>query len=214
MEISDLIFNICELVGTAAFAVSGAMAAINKRVDIFGVLFLGIITALGGGITRDIIIGQLPPRMFTSYTYVALAALASLAVFIVASVYKDGFIRSEPRIDRVNNVFDALGLGAFTVTGVRVGIDAGYMENVFMIVFLGMITGVGGGLLRDLMIDEIPFVLKKRVYAVASIMGGIVYWLCIRLRAGELCAMIAGIAVVFLIRMLATTFKWNLPKAF
>ena len=114
----------------------------------------------------------------------------------------------------MNNVFDAAGLGAFTITGAKVAMGMGYMENGFFVVFLAMMTGVGGGVLRDLMIGEIPFVLRKRIYAVASILGGIVYYQLVRRQTDDMAAAFIGIAVVFGLRMLATVFKWNLPKAY
>lgn len=212
MEIEKLIFFIVEITGTVAFATSGAMVAISKRVDIFGVLVLSSITALGGGCIRDILIGTLPPRMFSDYRYVAVAACVSLIVFIVAYIFRDLYQKSQKIVDSVNNIFDAAGLGVFTVTGVQVAIESGFKMNGILVVCLGVITGIGGGVLRDVMLREIPFVLKKRIYALASIAGGVVYYNLYLASFGRTKAIVIAVIVTFTIRMLATVFKLDLPK--
>lgn len=212
MEIEELIYFIVEILGTIAFATSGAMVAINKRVDIFGVLVLSSITALGGGCIRDILIGALPPRMFSDYRYVAVAVIVSLFVFVVAYAFRNQYQKSQKIVDSVNNVFDALGLGIFTVTGVQVAIESGFKMNSILAVCLGVITGIGGGVLRDVMLREIPFVLKKRIYALASIAGGVVYYNMYLGGVSRTLSIIVAVAVTFVIRLLATIFKLNLPK--
>ncbi len=212
MEIEELIYFIVEILGTVAFATSGAMVAINKRVDIFGVLVLSSITALGGGCIRDILIGTLPPRMFSDYRYVAVAVTVSLFVFVVAYAFRNQYQKSQKIVDSVNNVFDAVGLGIFTVTGVQVAIESGFKMNSILAVCLGVITGIGGGVLRDVMLREIPFVLKKRIYALASIAGGVVYYNMYLGGVSRTLSIIVAVAVTFVIRLLATIFKLNLPK--
>ena len=205
-------FFILEIIGTISFAVSGAMVAIKKKVDIFGVLFLGIITAFGGGLTRDVILNNTPPAMFRNTTYLVFATIASLLVYLTASLFKDKYIQNELLIDTINNIFDAIGLGAFSVIGAQVTLQLYKDAGTFLIIVMGMITGVGGGILRDLFVREIPFVLNKRVYAVASILGATTYYILHSLTFSWL-AMIVGVFVTFSIRMLSTVFKWNLPKA-
>lgn len=212
MEIEELIYFIVEILGTVAFATSGAMVAINKRVDIFGVLVLSSITALGGGCIRDILIGTLPPRMFSDYRYVAVAVTVSLFVFVVAYAFRNQYQKSQKIVDSVNNVFDAVGLGIFTVTGVQVAIESGFKMNSILAVCLGVITGIGGGVLRDVMLREIPFVLKKRIYALASIAGGVVYYNMYLGGVSRTLSIIVAVVVTFVIRLLATIFKLNLPK--
>ena len=124
----SIFFLFCEWIGTAAFAVSGAMVAVDKHTDIFGVLFLAIITALGGGTLRDMIIGHCPPRMFTNYHYLLMAAVCAVAVFVLARIYKVRYVRSEKLIEQINNVFDAIGLGIFAVSGARIGMEAGFAQ--------------------------------------------------------------------------------------
>ena len=206
-------FLVCEWLGTAAFAVSGAMVAIDKGKDLFGVIFLAMVTALGGGTLRDVLIGHFPPRMFTNYQYLTLAVVCALAVFLLADVFKERYVKSEQGIERVNNVFDAIGLGVFAVSGARIGMEAGFMDNAFLVTFLGMTTAVGGGMIRDVLLKEIPFVLNKRVYAVAAIAGALTYWVIEVVFLNPVLAYALGWLVVVTLRMLATIYKWNLPKA-
>ncbi len=205
-------FFVLELIGVAAFAVSGAAAAIDKNTDIFGVVFLGMTTALGGGVFRDILLGDLPPRMFEDYTYAAVAILASLLVFAAARIWRDGYFSHREKIDAAVNVFDAVGLGVFTISGMNLAIAHNGITNALLVIVLGMATGIGGGMVRDMMIGEIPFVLRKRVYAVASLAGGCVYYGMYLAKIGSVVSAVTGIAVVFTIRMLATAFRWSLPK--
>ena len=204
---------VCEWLGTAAFAVSGAMVAIDKGMDIFGVIFLAMITALGGGTLRDVLIGHFPPRMFTNYEFLALAVACALVVFMLARVFKERYVQSEEGIERVNNVFDAIGLGVFAVSGARIGMEAGFVNNAFLVTFLGMTTAVGGGMIRDVLLKEIPFVLNKRIYAVAAIAGALTYWALEAVFGNPVLAYTVGWLVAVTLRMLATIYKWNLPKA-
>ena len=208
---ADNIFFILEIIGTIAFAVSGAVLAVKKEADIFGVLFLGIITAVGGGILRDIMLGALPPRIFTDSVYVLVASAVSLTVFLFAVIFYDKYTYSENRIDRINNIFDAVGLGVFSVYGMIAGIEAGYGDNGFFVIFLGMTTGIGGGIIRDTLVKDMPFVLRKRIYAVASLSGCLLYYMLYRLTVDNVIAAFIGMAAVFALRMLATKYKWNLP---
>ena len=205
-------FYILELIGIAAFAVSGAAVAIDKRADIFGVVFLGVTTALGGGVIRDIFLGSLPPMMFSNYIYIAVAAVVSLLMFAAAKLLNERYFCGREKIDAVANVFDAIGLGVFTVSGMNLGIAHDGSNNPVLIIVLGVVTGIGGGMLRDVMIGEIPFVLRKRIYAMASIAGGMVYYLMYICHVGNVISAVTGIVVVFAIRMLATAFRWSLPK--
>lgn len=214
MDVGEIVFTSLEFIGTVSFAVSGAMAALEKRVDLFGVVFLGITTALAGGILRDVIIGKVPPSAFADSRYMVVAGITAALVFLIAFLAKDYYKNNVDTVNAVNNVFDAAGLGVFTITGAKVAIYTGYPENGFFVVFLGMVTGIGGGVLRDLMIGEIPLVLRKRVYAVASILGGIVYYQMFHHQFNDAAAIFAGVGMTFGTRMLATIFKWNLPKAF
>ncbi len=210
----DLIILILEIIGTIAFAVSGAIIAIKKELDIFGIIFLAILTASGGGITRDVIIGNFPPNIFENYIFALISTMSALIVFLSVKINKQKFLKQTERIDNIINVFDALGLGVFTVNGMNVVLYSTTEEhNAFLTVFVGLCTGIGGGILRDTLINNVPFVLKKRVYAIASIAGGILYYaLYSYTTLSTVISMGTGILFIFIIRMLATKYKWNLPK--
>ncbi|MGE4354131.1 MAG: trimeric intracellular cation channel family protein [Oscillospiraceae bacterium] len=212
MRISDYILMAIESFGTIAYGVSGAMMAIQKRADFFGVVFLGCVTATGGGIIRDIMLGHFPPRIFSDAPNVILAVFSSIIVYFLARKWKEKYLSRERKIDTINNIFDSLGLGAFTVIGVQIAIDSGLAGHCASSVFMGMVTGIGGGLARDLIINEIPFVLKKRIYALATIAGGLIYYLA-QGYVNKTIAVFAAVVVTFTIRMLATHYRWNLPAA-
>ena len=152
-----------EIIGVLAFSLSGAMQAIAKKVDLFGVVLLGMISALGGGVLRDMTLGHFPPRNFSSGMLLLLSAGASLLTFLIAWLTQEHYRREETLIARINNVFDALGLGAFAVSGAAVAYTLGHADNGILVVYAGLITAVGGGILRDVLLREIPFILKKRI---------------------------------------------------
>jgi len=201
-----------EFIGIAAFAISGAMAAIDREADIFGVLFLAVITALGGGVLRDMMLGHFPPRMFASYAYILTAVICALAVFADAYVRQESYRRNQKKLDGIVNVFDALGLAVFTVSGMNIAIEAYGLANPILPALLGMTTGVGGGMLRDVLTGRMPGVLYKRVYAVASLAGALVYYALLFFGADRLTGAVAAIALILVTRLLATRYKWNLPR--
>ena len=204
----ELIYAL-EIIGAAAFAVSGAMAALEHESDIFGVIFLAVVTALGGGVIRDLLLGVTPPKMFVSYVYLAVAAVAALVVFADAYIRREKYRKHRDKLDSINNMFDAVGLAVFTVSGMNTAMQQS--DNVLLILALGMSTGVGGGMLRDMMINKMPKVLRKRVYAVASLLGGGVYYGLFALGVHETIAAVSGMVVIIALRVLATVYKWNLP---
>jgi len=208
----DWILYWSEFIGTIAFAISGALLAIQKRLDLFGILLLGIITALGGGTIRDLILGHTPPRMFYSFQYVCLAALSALLVFFTAKISKRSYEGFTGIADFLMVFCDALGLGIFAVIGTQAGIEAGFGSNLFLCVFLGMTTGVGGGILRDMMCGDIPFVLRKHIYAVAAIAGSLLFYTLLQTGLDETLSTLAGMFVTLALRLLAWHFKWNLPR--
>ena len=209
----DEFIFILELIGTVAFASSGAMIAIEKKMDIFGVNVLGATTAVGGGIMRDIILGLTPPGAFSHPVYVLVAALTSTILFVIAYAKPTAF-ESRVKTDYYDKLIfwcDTAGLGIFTVVGIQAAVRAVGGENVFFIVFIGTLTGVGGGVLRDIMAGETPYILVKHIYACAAIAGGIV---CVvgRTAFGEAYGTILGLAATVLLRFLAAHFRWNLMR--
>ena len=201
---------VLELIGAAAFAISGAMAAIKRKADIFGVVFLGVITALGGGVIRDVLIGQLPPKMFISYAYLLASLLVSLIVFFDAYIRREKYFANKDKLSEINNIFDAAGLAVFTISGMNTAM--GVSGNVILILTLGVITGVGGGMLRDMMTNTMPKVLRKRVYAVASLIGGALYYVLYLIGVNDILSAVIGMVTIFVLRVLATVYKWNLPS--
>ena len=201
---------ILEIIGTVAFAVSGAMTGLSKKMDIFGVVILGLTTAVGGGAIRDIILGLTPPAMFTNPIYAAVAAVVSVIVFLPAvRRWLTAYIRAS---DLVMLVMDSLGLGVFTVVGIQRAYTATDHRGFFLLVFVGVVTGVGGGLMRDVMAGNTPYIFVKHVYASASMVGAI---LCAALwqPLGGTAAMIIGASVILTVRLLAAHYHWSLPKA-
>ena len=151
---TEVLILIFDLVGTIAFAISGALVGVGKRMDLFGTIVLAVCTATGGGVLRDLMVGNIPPYMFRNPLFVGIAALVALVVFFLVYLHT-----KMPKIlstvyDKMLFWFDTLGLAAFTVDGVMVGIRKGYEDNVFLLVFLGFLTAVGGGTLRDVL--ELP----------------------------------------------------------
>ena len=201
-----------ELIGTAAFALSGVMTAVKKELDVLGVLVVGVFTAVGGGALRDVLLGRLPPVMFTNSVYALVAGGVCLLAFIVLRAQGPRSLAVLERLNPVINVFDAVGLGVFAVVGVQAAVNSGYGLNPFLSIFVGVVTGVGGGLMRDLLVGDIPMVLKKRVYALAALCGAGLYYLLYRLNVESAAAHFCGMGVVVLIRLLASHYKWNLPR--
>lgn len=197
-----MITNILEIIGTIAFSVSGAVVGIKKKMDILGVVTLGIITAVGGGILRDIIIGVVPPTAFRNpaYTLIAIAvAVLAFFPFVSRKINLDHFIWI---------LADSIGLGAFTMIGVSSGTA---FNNLFLEVFLGVLTGVGGGVIRDICSGDIPMIFVKHFYACPCIIGAIIC--AILNRYDPDLAIVVGFAVILILRLLAAKFKWHLPKA-
>ena len=212
MDYQSIITFFMEMAGTVAFAASGAMVGVERNMDIFGVSVLGVVTAVGGGMIRDIVLGIIPPNVFTNPVYALVATITSCVVFLVF-YWKRQLLEGHMRLtyDRVMLVMDSIGLGIFTVVGVNTGIRSGYMDNVFLLVFLGTITGVGGGSLRDMMAGVPPYIFVKHIYACASIVGAVV---CVYMNrfVGNVEAMMVACFVIILIRYLAAHYRWNLPR--
>jgi len=210
--VSELILLVLEIIGTVSFSVSGAMVGIKARLDIFGVVFVSAITAFGGGVLRDILIGRTPPAIFEIGHMALLSFLSAIIVFVIIRFKKEKFSAFEERIEFINNVFDAMGLAAFSVMGTEVAFAAGFSGNVFISVTLGMFTGIGGGIFRDVLTDSTPFVFKKHIYAVASIIGSTLYYILRNNFENLVVVSVVPIVVIFSIRMLATKYRWSLPK--
>lgn len=204
----DLTFLLLELAGTLAFAASGAMTGLKKNMDLFGVCILGLTTAVGGGVIRDVILGNTPPATFQDPVY-ALVALATSLVLFLPGIRR--LLMWDQRLyDLTMLVLDSAGLGIFTTMGIRIAYGAVDDPSLFLLVFVGVVTGVGGGVLRDVLAGDTPYIFLKHVYASASLAGALVcvgFWRT----WGELPAILGGTAVVIIIRFLSAYFHWNLP---
>ena len=219
----DTILLAIEIVGVISFAVAGAVVAIDKETDIFGVVFLALMTCFGGGIIRDITIGRNPPAFFRELTsQVAIAVGVALFVFLLARLFKKHYVQKEQQVLNVNNYIDALAIGIYSVSGVQICIEffaaKGESAGFLLCAVLGMLTAVGGGLIRDIILRDIPFILRKRVYALATLIGASLYYLLVAVlfpdnKVIEIVSQLVCITLVFVIRVLATKLKWNLPKA-
>ncbi len=215
----EIILDIINIMGIISFAAAGAMIAIDKETDLFGVIFLSIITCFGGGMLRDMMAGQAIgrhiPAFFTDLKMeIIVCVLTAFAVFMIAFIFKDKYVKEEATVEKINNVLDALGLGVFAAAGTGAYIALG----PFVAIFMGLISSVGGSIIRDVILRDIPFVLRKRVYAVACIIGSAVYYLIVGVfmkgaRSADVVGTIVCMAVIFTIRMCATVFRWNMPKA-
>ncbi len=212
MELAELIIHIAELIGTIAFAVSGVIVAIEKQLDFFGAMVLGVTTAVGGGALRDVLLGITPPTMFQNYVVVAVAVATSGLVFMIEYSSRGLLNKQKNNYLQVINIFDAVGLGVFTVIGVNTAIMNSYSDNWFLAIFIGTITGIGGGVLRDVLAGRIPLVLYKEVYALAAISGAALFYILHQTGLNLTLAMLFGASAVMLIRLLAIYFKWSLPK--
>jgi uncharacterized membrane protein YeiH len=191
-----------DLFGTMAFAVTGALKAVEHKLDIFGVIFLAAVTGLAGGITRDIVLGRIPPSGISELPYVSIAIVTAIAVFFLYS-----------RIKRQRGLFltfDAVGLGVFTIIGATIALNI-YGFNILLMVFSGMITAIGGGIIRDALVNETPLVFRKELYASISFIGVLLYILLLYEGINLELASIICIIFVTIFRIMALYYKWDLP---
>ncbi len=194
---------ILNLVGTFAFGLSGGILAVRKKMDLFGVLVLAVATGLGGGIMRDLILGHTPPTTLVDWRYLAAAGVAGLLVFVD--------YRQIIRWNRFVTAFDAAGLAIFTVTGTTIALAAGL--GPVPAALLGMLTGIGGGALRDVLAAEVPLVLRSEIYAVASLLGAIIITLANQAQVlGPAVEIIAALAT-FALRVISVWRGWKIPIA-
>ena len=208
----DKVFFIFEIIGTVAFAITGVITAIEKKLDIFGAVVLGTVTAVGGGMVRDILLGYLPPAAFRHPVYTVTAIATSLAVFIIAYFFGKRIKLHFNVYSQIINVFDAIGLAVFTVAGINSAAACGFGENSVLSIVVGMMTGVGGGVMRDMMAGGVPTILRKKVYALAAGIGALIYQLLVEHNTcPQGLAILAGAGSIIVIRLSATVFKWNLP---
>ncbi len=208
---NSILMTLIENIGIIAFAISGAVVAAKKDMDIFGINLLALVTATGGGLIRDIIIDNIPPAMFVNPAYTIITLITANIAFVVMRLHKPMPKAVTPLYDTLIFWLDTLGLAAFTVDGAFTGIHSPYGDNLFLVAFVGIVTGIGGGIVRDVFADSIPAVLVKHVYAIACIAGSLVLVILWKYTGSELISSLAGFFTIVIIRFLAMHFEWNLP---
>lgn len=198
----NLLYSL-DLLGTAAFAVSGALAGVRREMDLFGVLVLGLVTATGGGTLRDLLLGDTPPFIFKDETYLWVSIAFSLAVFL--------WHRQMDFLQNPLLYFDAIGLGTFVVIGTGKALD--FRMGFFGSVMMGVMTATAGGIIRDMLSTRVPLVLHKEVYASACLAGGALLYLLQFTPLPRSLAYLSAAATVIILRLLAIRYNWSLPKA-
>lgn len=196
-----MVWSAFEIIGTIAFAISGVLVGIEKKMDVFGVVTLSMTVAVGGGVIRDVLIGQTPPTAFRDPTFIAISLLAAVGAIILC--------KHLSRFSYFIQLFDAIGLGAFTATGASLVPAEHY--TLFMAVSLGVITSTGGGILRDLLAQRAPLVFHQEIYAVASIIGAAVWYVGSHFFSGSLPLYLCFI-VTLAIRLFSLRYNLHLPK--
>ena len=198
----DGFISILDYLGTAAFAITGASKAIAHKADIFGIIVLATVVGVAGGITRDVIFGRFPTA-FSDPIYIVITVIVGVVMFFLYSYFKKRM--------NVWLVFDAIGLGVFSIIGASIAYQIVGLDFL-PIMFGGVITAIGGGILRDVFVREIPIVFVKEVYAVASIIGIVIFYIILSYGGDMQVASIIGIIVATGIRLLAMKYNWNLPR--
>ena len=211
------LFSIAELIAVCTAAVTGVLAAAEVRADLFGAMVLGCTTAFGGGIVRDLLLGVTPPAALREPSLLIITAIVSLAVFLLEYTLGDkaagtALARESSRHEQLLNALDALSLSMFVIVGIDAAMEAGYKDNAFLMIFVGVITGVGGGLLRDVMIRRVPVILQKRIYALAALLGAVIDVYLTKLGCARQISAVITVCFILIIRFLALHYRWNLPR--
>lgn len=193
-----------DLFGTMAFAVTGAFKAIEHKADIVGIIILATITGVAGGTLRDIVMGHFPPHSISDPYYVIITVTTGFVIFFLYQKMQKHW--------NLFLKFDAIGLGVFTAIGATFAYEA-YGMNFLAIAMAGMVTAVGGGILRDMFVNEVPMVFVKELYASASFLGVLVFYIVLSIDSNLGIATIASIVVTTVLRLVAMKYNWNLPKA-
>jgi len=213
MEINTTMF-ILEIFGTIAFAISGALAGIKKEMDILGVTIIAIVTATAGGAIRDITLGITPPSVFRNPIYL-IVILITVIIFLfglrLRKINSPLITKPIRFLEILINLSDAIGLGVFTVSGVSLAISNGYGNNIFLVLFVGTITGVGGGILRDVFTMRVPSVFVRHIYALASMIGALIFFI-LRTYIYRGLAMVTAVVIIVIIRFISHKYKLSLPK--
>ncbi|MCK4507518.1 MAG: trimeric intracellular cation channel family protein [Desulfuromonadales bacterium] len=197
------IIYILDLVGTAAFAASGAWVGVRKQMDLFGVLVLGIVTAVGGGTLRDLLLGDIPPFSLKDETYIYISVVVSLVVFANRKQFA--------KFEKPLLYFDAIGLGTFVVIGATKALD--FQLGLLGAVLMGVMTGTAGGVIRDILANQVPLVLRREIYASACVAGGVLLVVLEHIGTGRPIAALLAASTVIVVRLMAIRYDWGLPRS-
>ncbi len=197
-------FTIIDILGTLSFAVSGTSTAMKKQLDVFGVLIIAFVTSIGGGTLRDILLGSTPVAWLSNYTAIFVILAGCIATLI--------FERTLKKLNYTLFIFDSLGLGLFTLAGIQKSLEFGLSPGIC--IALGAITASFGGVLRDVLLNEIPLIFRKEIYASASIAGGLLYFFLLFFEINELESQIISIIFIFIVRIIVVKFNLSLPSIY
>jgi len=194
--------NVIDILGTFAFAVSGVFSAMEKKLDLFGILIISFVTAIGGGTIRDVLVGNLPVNWLQNDVTILVIFASALATILFGSYFK--------HLNAALFLFDALGLGLFTIIGFEIGLEKKFSGGIC--VALGTISACFGGVLRDVLLNKVPLIFHKEIYALACIFGGITYYFLHQTNLNNDVSKIICIILIFAIRIIAIRFKLSLPR--
>ncbi|MBO9131023.1 trimeric intracellular cation channel family protein [Bacillus sp. 165] len=195
------VINVFVFIGIIAAGISGALVGIKKQLDLFGIVCLAVATALGGGIVRDLLIGNVPPVSFKDPSYFIASVTAALFTWL--------FYNKTDKLKNIIMVSDAIGLGVFTALGANTALTHD-MDEPFIVISMGLITGIGGGVLRDVFSKEIPFVFRKEIYAIASILGSISLYTTYN-HVPHILSLYICLFVTFVVRVVSVVYNFNFP---
>lgn len=196
-----MIFNVIDFSGSFAFCISGASIAAARKMDLFGIFVMTVIAGFGGGFLRDLILGKTPPTVFNTPAYWVIALFATFLVFAVK--------KQNRYFDKVVIVFDALGLAFFTVAGIKVALESGLLN--YQCIMMGVITACFGGVIRDVIVNRVPYLFQKEIYGAFAVIGGILYFL-LKDYLPTLALDLIVILFIFISRMISVWKNWHLPR--
>lgn len=195
------IFRSIDIAGTVAFSIAGAFAAMEKKLDVFGIFIIAFVTAFGGGTLRDVLIGEVPVRWMLDIGPAIIVLLSTLAAIL--------FTKTKKNFHKILLLFDSIGLGFFTVLGIQSGTALGFHPAVC--IALGTITACFGGVIRDILLNNIPLIFQKEIYATTCIFGGVIYFILQKMQTPAIPLETICILSIVLLRILAVKFNWKLP---
>jgi uncharacterized membrane protein YeiH len=198
--LEEIFTNLLDLIGTFVFAISGIRLASRKQIDWFGAYIIGLVTAIGGGTARDVLLDTTPFWMLDSKYFITTGVALLITIFFKDKLFKWG---------NTLFLFDAIGLGLFTIVGISKSVDAGF--PFWVCILMGAITGSLGGVIRDVLLNEVPLLLRKDIYALACVTGGIVYFICIHFSVPITITELIAAFIVILVRLVAVKFHIHLP---